>query len=212
MSVTFPELKAQNSLAFNEKHFYHWSADSAAVGLFGPRGPFLPRAGLGVGWLCYTRPPPFPTGLPAVWAGPSAGAEVQGSRLSAGAKAKHRATPRVRGGAGYPRKVLSMPGLMCRGRRGGRFGLLMWPSFGDVTANCFRPQRSLLYSEAEWGPLEGFQWAPSRRPVEASLYRGREEARRAGGGCLGHLPRGAAGSCWSRIDCEERASRIRGGA
>lgn len=68
-----------------------------------------------------------------------------------------------------------------QGRRGGGFGLLMWSFSGDVIANGCTPQRSLLYSEAEWGPLEGFRGAPSRCPGEASLYPGQgggEESQR----------------------------------
>lgn len=179
----FSGVKNPELPAFDEKHFLPLVCRFRCCRLVWATRPLPAQGWLGGGGGCVTHVLlPSPTGLRAVWAGPSpAGAEVQHSRLSAGAKARHRAMPRVRGAAGYPRRVLSMPGLMCRGRRGGRFGLLMWSSFGDVIANCFKPRRSLLYSEAEWGPLEGFQWASSRRPVEASPYPGQgggEESQR----------------------------------
>lgn len=182
VSVTFPELKTQNSLHSTRNIFYHWSADSAAVGLFGTRGPFLPRAGLGVGVAVLHMSSSL---LRRDFELSGQVLLLQGQRCSAAAclpVPKQSTGPRPESGVGQVAHArCSACQVSCRGRRGGRFGLLMWSSFGDVIANCFRPRRSLLYSEAEWGPLEGFQWAPSRRPVEASLYPGQgggEESQR----------------------------------
>lgn len=91
---------------------------SACLGHEAPSCP-----GLASGWLCYTCPPPF-----SLWTSSCLGRSFScrgrgaGQPLVCRCQSKPQGHAQRRGGgAGYPRKVLSMPGLMCRA--GGVAGL-----------------------------------------------------------------------------------------